>query len=85
MTWAQFLEVAEQHGVELRETREPVATTGETKKYLYREVDGVANWVALPLDFSEDDRVGAFRFHNVCRRLNLLPVIEHFPGWPVIL
>lgn len=82
MTWRDFQQLAESHGVTLETTRQPIGDSGQVGKYFCRTVGGRDFWCSLPIDCDLDEKIGMFRFENLCRRLQL---DFNFTGWPMIL
>jgi hypothetical protein len=82
ISWSDFIRFAEPHGVQLKETLEPVGDTGKRGAYLVRVIAGEQLRLGLPEDFREDKPMGMWEFESARRRLRLEP---DFTGWPYVL
>lgn len=84
ITWRDFLGFAGPHGVTLESTDQPlhVGDSAQKGQYLLRRLGDEQLWFPMPSNFDLDDRIGMFRWENLCRRLKL---DGNFTGWPYIL
>lgn len=85
MTWGDFLEILEHHGVTIKtstsELKKPDGSLGPIQ-YLSRTHNDEEHFIALPSHFNAKSRVGMWSIDTYSRRLGITP---NFLGWYIPL